>query len=57
MSPTSYSLALSSLTRLLALPKNISEVPKQQVVKTAEWSNSFSQASAIMDEAIRKIRV
>ena len=36
MSPTSYFRALSSLTRLLALLKKTSEVPKRQVVKTAE---------------------
>ena len=35
MSPSSYCRALSSLTRLLALLKKTSEVPKRQVVKTA----------------------
>ena len=61
MSPTSYSRALPSLTRLLALLKNISKVPKRQVAKTDRWSisvkshSSFSQASTIMGEAIRKV--
>ena len=36
MSPTSYSQALSSLTRGVALLKSIPEVPKRQVDKTAE---------------------
>ena len=51
MSPTSYSQLLSSLTRLLALLKNISDVPKWQVAKRADglslsypYSSSFSQA-------------
>ena len=60
MSPTSYSQALSSLTRLIALLKNISEVPKRQVVKTIDSSISlviffFSQASTKTGEAIKKI--
>ena len=36
MSPTSYSQALSSLTRVVVLLKSIPEVPKWQVVKTAD---------------------
>ena len=61
MSPTSYSRALSSPTRPLTLLKNTrSKVPKRKVVKTADSSissssNSFSQSSTIMGEAITKI--
>ena len=38
MSPTSYSRQLSSPTRQLTLLKNISKVPKRQVVKIADSS-------------------
>ena len=38
MSPTSYSQALSPLTRGVALLKSIPEVPKRQVDKTADSS-------------------
>ena len=58
MSPTVYSQVLSSLARLLALLKNISEVPKRQVVNgvfSSSSYSSFSQASTIMSDAIRKI--
>ena len=62
MSPTSCSQTSSSLTRLLAQLKSISEVPyiilsmavpKRQVVKTVEWS--IFQPGTIMGEATRKI--
>ena len=49
MSPTSYPQALSSLTRLLALLKNISEVPKRQVVKTADTSISVSDGRYVVN--------
>ena len=56
MSPTSYSQAFSSLTRLLALLKNVSEVPKWlKLPIRPSLSDSFSQASTILGKAIRKI--
>ena len=50
-SPTSHSRALSSLTRLLALLKNTSEVPNRRVAKTGIFF--ISQASLILDACTR----
>ena len=57
MSPTSYSRAFSSPTRQLTLLKNISKVPKRQVVKIADSSTYLVVllSARLMGEAITKI--